>query len=70
MTVTKGYLSEGDSIEVTVGDTSGGSPGFRIQSMCETAFVWRVLADVCATGHYVPIADSPIMSVVPGPPAE
>jgi hypothetical protein len=69
VTVTRGYLSEGDSIVVTVGDTSGGSPGFRIQSMCETAFVWRVLADVCATGHYLPIADSPIMSVVPGPPA-
>ncbi len=69
VTVSKGYLREGDSIEVRLGDTSGGSPGLRLQSMCETAFAWRVLADVCATGHFVPIADSPVISIVPGPPA-
>ena len=28
-----------------LGDRSGGSPGLRLQSMCETAFAWRVLAD-------------------------
>ncbi len=65
----KGYLREGDTIEVVLGDTSSGSPGLRLQSMCETAFSWRVLADVCATGHFVPVADSPVISIVPGPPA-
>lgn len=67
--VSKGYLREGDSITLKVGDTSGGSPGYRVQSMCESAFTWRVIADVCATGHYVPIAESPTISIVPGPPA-
>jgi len=66
---SKGYLSEGDTIEVVLGDKSGGSAGLRLQSMCETAFAWRVLADVCATGHFVPIAESPVISIVPGDPA-
>ena len=68
VTVSHGYLREGDTIEVVLGDTSQGSPGLRLQSMCETAFTWRVLADVCATGHYVSIAESPTISIVPGKP--
>ena len=68
VTVHHGYLCEGDRIEITMGDRSAGSPGLRLQSMAETAFTWRVLADVCATGHYVPIADSPRIRIVPGPP--
>ena len=67
--VSHGFLREGDTIEIVVGDTEGGSPGYRVQSMCEAAFTWRVLADVCATGHHVPIAESPTMQVVPGPPS-
>lgn len=69
VTVTRGYLREGDSITVVYGDTSEGSPGLRLQSLCETAFTWRVLADVCATGHYVPVTQSPAIRIVPGPPA-
>jgi len=69
VTASRGYLHEGDTIEVVLGDKSGGSPGLRLQSMCETAFAWRVLADVCATGHFVPIAESPVICIVPGPPA-
>ncbi len=67
--VSKGCLREGDTVTLVVGDTSGGSPGYRVQSMCESEFTWRVIADVCATGHYVPIAESPTIAVVPGPPA-
>lgn len=67
--VHRGFLREGDTIDIVVGDTSGGSPGHVLQSMCETAFTWRVIADVCATGHYVPIAESPTINIVPGPPA-
>ena len=67
--VTKGYLREGERIVVTFGDRTGGSPGMLMQSFCEHAFTFRVLADVCATGHYVPVADSPAIAIVPGPPA-
>jgi len=69
VTVHRGYLREGDTVTVVYGDTREGSPGLRLQSLCETAFTWRVFADVCATGHYVPIAESPAIQIVPGPPA-
>ena len=69
VTVTRGYLREGDTIKVVYGDTRQGSAGLRLQSLCETAFTWLVLADVCATGHYVPVAESPDIQIVPGPPA-
>jgi hypothetical protein len=68
-TVSKGYLSEGDSIVILLGDRSGGSPGYRLQSFCESRFTFRVLVDVCATGHFVPLAESPTIAIVPGPPA-
>ena len=69
VTVSKGYLREGDRIEVVFGDRSGGSPGFRLQSFCESAFAFKVLADVCATGHFLPVTESPTIAIVPGPPA-
>jgi hypothetical protein len=63
-----GYLREGDTITIVFGDTSGGSPGMKMQSFCESGFEFKVLADVCATGHYVPLAETPYVSIVPGPP--
>ena len=63
-----GFLREGDAIHIAFGDTSGGSAGMRMQTMVEMDFQFRVLADVCAVGHYVPIPESPAISVVPGPP--
>ena len=67
--VTRGCLREGDTITVVFGDTTGGSPGTFVQTFCEAGFKFKVLADVCATGHYVPIQSSPSISVIPGPPA-
>ncbi len=69
ITVHHGFLREGEQITVVLGDRSGGSPGLRLQSMAETAFDWRVLADLCATGHYVPVAESPKITITPGQPA-
>ena len=63
-----GYLSEGDTITIVFGDTSRGSPGMRMQTFCEAGFEFKVLADVCAVGHYVPLPESPAISIVPGPP--
>ena len=62
-------LYEGDKITVIFGDQSGGSPGLKLQTFCETGFEFKVLADVCATGHYIPIIHSPAISIIPGPPA-
>lgn len=68
-TVSKGYLGEGDSVFVVIGDRKGGSPGYRLQSFCEERFTFRVQVDVCATGHFVPLPQSPTIAIVPGPPA-
>ena len=67
--VRGGYLSEGDTITITFGDTSGGSPGMKMQTFVESAFEFKVLVDACAVGHFVPIMDTPAVSVIPGPPA-
>jgi hypothetical protein len=67
--VTRGCLREGDTVTVIFGDTSGGSPGTFVQTFCEAGFEFKVLADVCATGHYVPIQSSPSIAVIPGPPS-
>ncbi|MEZ5660377.1 MAG: DUF3604 domain-containing protein [Burkholderiaceae bacterium] len=63
-----GFLREGDTITIIFGDPAGGSPGMKLQTFCESAFEFKVLADVCAVGHYVPLPETPVISVVPGAP--
>ncbi|GAB4370374.1 MAG: DUF3604 domain-containing protein [Kiloniellaceae bacterium] len=64
-----GYLKEGDTITIVFGDTAQGSPGMKLQTFCESGFEFKVAADVCAVGHYVPLVDTPAIAIVPGPPA-
>jgi len=66
--VTGGYMREGDTITITFGDTSHGSNGLKLQTMVETDFEFKVLADVCAVGHFVPIPNTPTIDIVPGRP--
>lgn len=66
--VTGGCLREGDVITIVLGDTAGGSPGWQVQTIAEAGFEFRVLADVCAVGHFVPIPDTPTVDIVPGDP--
>ena len=56
ITVKQGYMCPGDTITIVLGDRRGGSPGFRLQTFCETAYEFRILADVCATGVFLPVA--------------
>lgn len=69
ITVKGGYMSPGDTIAVTLGDQSGGSPGWRLQTFCETAHEFRLLADVCATGVFIPVSTHAI-EIVAGPVAK
>ncbi len=66
--VRGGFLREGDQIVIVFGETSGGSPGMRMQTFVEPQFQFKVLADVCAVGHYVPVPDTPVISIIPGKP--
>ena len=66
--VSGGYLREGDTITIVFGDTSHGSPGMKMQTVVEDGFEFKVLADVCATGHFTPIPNTPSIAIVPGQP--
>ena len=66
--VVKGFLREGDTITVTFGDTSQGSPGMRLQTFCEDTFEFHTLIDPIATYCYQPVPEQPIIQIVPGAP--
>lgn len=68
--VVHGFLEQGDKITITFGDTSGGSPGMRLQTFCEDTFEFRVLVDPIATYTYVPIVKQPCIAISPGAPVE
>src|SRR5262249_14985245 len=65
--VVKDFLAPGDTITIRFGDRRFGSPGIRVQTYCESAFEFHVLADPIATYDYVALRDSPTISIVPGP---
>ena len=65
--VVKDFLAPGDTITIRFGDRRQGSPGIRLQTYCESAFEFRVLADPIATYDYVAIPESPQIAIVPGP---
>ena len=43
--IVQGFLRQGDRIDLTLGDRSNGSPGWRIQTFVERTFELRVLVD-------------------------
>ena len=65
--MVKDFLAPGDTITIRFGDRRQGSPGIRLQTYCESAFEFRVLADPIATYDYVAIPESPKIAIVPGP---
>src|SRR5882724_7659303 len=66
--VQRGFLREGDTIAVRLGDTRGGSPGLRMQTFHEPTFEFKVLVDAFATYNFVELPEQPTISVVAGPP--
>jgi len=66
--VLQGYLRQGDTITLTLGDTSGGSPGWRQQTFCEDSFELKVLVDRYATYVYEELPKSPTYRIIPGEP--
>ena len=69
VSVARGFLAPGETITVRLGDTSGGSPGMRMQTYCEPDFHFLVLADVFATCNWALLPQQPTLAIVPGPPA-
>ena len=66
--VLNGFLRDGDRIELRFGDRSGGGPGIRMQTFCESSFESRVLVDPIATYRFQQVEGVRTVAIVPGPP--
>lgn len=66
--VLQGYLRRGDTITVTLGDTSGGSRGWRMQTFAEKSLQLRVLVDRYATYVYESLPRQPVLRIIAADP--
>jgi hypothetical protein len=66
--VGRGYLREGDTITVRLGDRRQGSPGYRLQTNCEARVELRTSVDAFAAYEFCEL-DHPAFDLVPGPAA-
>ena len=62
--VGKPGLKAGQTVEITYGDKSGGSPGFRVQPFDEPSYVFKLYVDPLGKGQYMPLADNPSVQIV------
>lgn len=67
--IGRGYLGEGDTVEVVFGDRAGGSPGWRMQTFVEQTFEFKVLVDPIATYEFKELPRSPTLEIHAGEPA-
>ncbi|MEZ4733596.1 MAG: hypothetical protein R3E79_41395 [Caldilineaceae bacterium] len=68
--VYDGSLAPGDTITITLGDQSQGSPGIRAQTFQESAHEFRLLVDPTNASLVQRLPSSPLFPVIAGPPAE
>ncbi len=66
--VLQGYLRQGETITLTLGDTSGGGPGWRMQTFAEKTLELRVLVDRYATYVYRALEKQPEFRIAAGEP--
>jgi hypothetical protein len=57
-------LGAGETVRVTYGDTSGGSPGIRVQPFDEFPFTFRVFVDPLGNDDYLPLESNPSLNVI------
>jgi hypothetical protein len=67
--VTHGYLDRGQQLVLVLGDTGGGSPGWRVQSFREHSFEFKTYVDPIATYRFKELPASPELRFVAGEPA-
>ncbi len=67
--VLQGFLREGDTLTIRLGDRRQGSPGMRMQTFVEKDFQLKVFVDPIATGIFTEVPSSPRVDIVPGEPA-
>ena len=67
--VMGGFLDRGETISVTLGDMSHGSPGWRLQTFCERQFEFKTFVDPFASYDFKELPTSPKMRIKAGSPA-
>src|SRR6476620_8260255 len=67
--VGRGYLREGDTLTVRLGDRRQGSPGFRLQTNVEADVELKTSVDAFATYEFCELPVQPRFDLVAGPPA-
>ncbi|MCL6285602.1 DUF3604 domain-containing protein [Ruegeria sp. 2012CJ41-6] len=63
--LVEGGLRPGDKIFVTLGDTSQGSPGFRMQTYCQDEFKFRAMINPFSTQQFREMEQMPTITVGP-----
>ena len=66
--VLQGFLREGDTLTIRLGDRRRGSPGMRMQTFAEKDFQLKLFVDPIATGIFTEVPSSPHFDIVPGKP--
>ncbi|MCJ7623308.1 MAG: hypothetical protein MUO76_07375, partial [Anaerolineaceae bacterium] len=65
-----GFLNTGEDIVVVFGNTSGGSPGWQMQTFCEEIFEFKTFVDPIATYQFKELPTSPSLRIVAGAPVQ
>ncbi len=63
------YLDHGEQVQVVFGDTSGGSPGWRMPTFCISQFRFTTFVDPIANYLFKELPESPTLSIIAGEPA-
>jgi hypothetical protein len=66
--VLQGFLREGDTLTIRLGDRRQGSPGIRMQTFAEKEFQLKLFVDPIATGIFTEVPSSPRLDIAPGKP--
>lgn len=68
--LAEGGLAPGDTITIVIGDTSQGSPGFGIQTVCQDTMKFKMLVNLFSTNRYVELEQLPYFTIAPGEPEQ
>src|SRR5215475_10396311 len=67
--VGRGYLREGDTLTIRLGDRRQGSPGYRLQTNVEARVELKTSVDAFATYEFCELPEQPWFELVAGPAA-
>src|SRR5882724_10942879 len=67
--VGRGYLRQGDTLTIRLGDRRQGSPGFRLQTNVEEHVELKTSVDAFATYEFCELPEQPAFDLVAGPAA-